>query len=146
MNRTADDPGADRYPSWSPNGDQIAFWSERDGGGYFVMPAVGGTATRLASTPGTNDLYHSPPGWSADGTQLACVNHDLADSAFDVFLEIVSMVTRETQRFSLPGTQKARIDLSWSRDGAHAAYVDLGQQPAETSHSSGCFGCLTGPV
>lgn len=40
VNRTADHPGADKVPSWSRDGTQIAFWSDRDGGGYYVMSAL----------------------------------------------------------------------------------------------------------
>ena len=36
---TADYRGADRFPTWSPDGHDLAFWSERDNGGYFVMSA-----------------------------------------------------------------------------------------------------------
>ena len=34
--------GMTSTPSWSPDGRWIAFWSSRNGGGYFVMPALGG--------------------------------------------------------------------------------------------------------
>ena len=46
VNRTADHAGKDCCPSWSPDGSQIAFWSEREGGGYFVMSALGGSAQK----------------------------------------------------------------------------------------------------
>jgi Tol biopolymer transport system component len=75
VNRTADHVGDDRYPSWSPDGRQIAFWSSRQGGGYFVMPAVGGAASKLAGTPETTAPYHGPAEWSADGVELAYVNY-----------------------------------------------------------------------
>lgn len=133
VNRTADHDGADRYPNWSPDGAQIAFWSDRDGGGYFVMPALGGAPAKLASTPGTSAAYHSAPEWAADGTELAYINYERTESAFEASLEIISPVTRETRRVQLPGTQEARLDLSWSRDGRHFAYVDAAQQPAETT-------------
>ena len=42
INLTADFPGPDTFPSWSPDGAQIAFASAREGGGYFVVSALGG--------------------------------------------------------------------------------------------------------
>ena len=133
VNRTADHPGEDRYPSWSPDGSQIAFWSDREGGGYFLMPAVGGSATKIVSTPGTNTTNIGPAAWSADGHQLAFASYTPVGRALQASLDILNVVTRETRRLPLPGTQEARLDLAWSPDGRLVAYVDAGQQPAETT-------------
>src|SRR2546423_1444639 len=77
VNGTGDFGGGDRYPSWSPGGRQVAFWSERDGGGYYVMPALGGAPTKLIPTIGEENFY-SAPEWSADGTQLAAATYTTA--------------------------------------------------------------------
>jgi Tol biopolymer transport system component len=49
LNLTADHAGADAFPSYSPDGRQIAFRSSRDGGGYFVMPALGGPPRKIVA-------------------------------------------------------------------------------------------------
>ena len=133
LNRTGDHRGDDRYPSWSPDGRQIAFWSARDGGGYFVMPAAGGVAVRVASTPGTAAAQHSPPEWSSDGTRLAHVDYRPAGKALEASLEITTIATHGTERWKLPGRQEGRLDLSWSRDGRYLAYVDAALPWAEAS-------------
>jgi Tol biopolymer transport system component/serine/threonine protein kinase len=134
VNRTADHRGQDRYPSWSPDGRQVAFWSERDGGGYYVLPALGGSPQRVAAThAGPGVPCYSPPQWSADGTRLAYVVYEPAGARFDSYVEITSMVTRETRRLPLPGAEECRLDLAWSRDGTLFAYVDAAWQIAETT-------------
>ncbi|HWC65534.1 MAG TPA: protein kinase, partial [Thermoanaerobaculia bacterium] len=51
-------------PAWSPDGTEIAFRSERDGGGLFVMGATGEAVRKVAS-----EGHH--PAWSPDGKSLA---------------------------------------------------------------------------
>ena len=111
-NRTADYPGIDVYPSWSPNGSQIAFWSDRDASGHFVMPALGGLPRKVIST---TTQFPRLPQWSANGEELS----GLVAVSREGFIEIVSLRTRESRRLALP---EVGFDLSWSRDGRFFAY------------------------
>jgi Tol biopolymer transport system component len=61
------------------------------------------------------------------------VNYRPAGKALEPVLEIVSVLTRETQRLPLPGLQEGRLDLSWSPDGRYLAYVDAALRSAETT-------------
>jgi serine/threonine protein kinase/Tol biopolymer transport system component len=46
------------HPAWSPEGDRLAFFSDRDGGGIFVMSAIGGPASKLAAVkPGVHYTF-----------------------------------------------------------------------------------------
>ena len=58
--RLTNDPFDDRHPSWSPDGERIAFWSDRDeDSGIYVMDADGGNLQNLSNNP-HND---SGPAW-----------------------------------------------------------------------------------
>jgi Tol biopolymer transport system component len=58
-------------PDWSPNGEMIAFDSDRPGGGgriqIYLMNADGSGVTQLTTGRG----FHVTPGWSPDGSSLA---------------------------------------------------------------------------
>jgi Tol biopolymer transport system component/DNA-binding winged helix-turn-helix (wHTH) protein len=56
-------PAHDWQPHWSSDGAHIVFRSEREGGGLYVVPALGGSERRI-STFG----FH--PRWSPDGSQI----------------------------------------------------------------------------
>jgi Tol biopolymer transport system component len=60
---TADSPADDMQPAFSPDGEQIAFRSEREGGGIFVMGTTGESVRRVTS-------FGYTPAWSPDGKRL----------------------------------------------------------------------------
>ena len=64
INLTASSPVDDIQPAYSPDGQQIAFRSEREGGGIFIMGATGESVRRL-----TNFGFN--PAWSPDGLEIA---------------------------------------------------------------------------
>jgi Tol biopolymer transport system component/serine/threonine protein kinase len=64
VNLTRDSPADDTQPAFSRDNRYIAFRSERDGGGIFVMRSDGGGVRRIADA-GYN------PAWSPDGGRIA---------------------------------------------------------------------------
>ena len=62
------DPANDVMPAFSPDGQRIAFCSNRNGNwDIFVMPVTGGQALQVTSDP-SHELH---PTWSPDGKKLA---------------------------------------------------------------------------
>ena len=62
---TPNTPSHDSEPAVSPNGELIAFWSNRGPAGIYVMEA-GGENVRLVTT----SCHH--PAWSPDGREIVC--------------------------------------------------------------------------
>jgi TolB protein len=71
LRQLTDHPGDDHYPAWSPDGKQIAFVSNRDGGkasAIYVMDTAGNNLRRL--TNGAKLTWVDSPDWSPDGKQI----------------------------------------------------------------------------
>ncbi|HEV7377824.1 MAG TPA: protein kinase [Pyrinomonadaceae bacterium] len=56
-------PAHDWQPDWSPVSNNIVFRSERDGGGLFIVPSLGGNERKITS-------FGYRPRWSPDGSKI----------------------------------------------------------------------------
>jgi Tol biopolymer transport system component/serine/threonine protein kinase len=120
INLTKDSDADDTQPAFSPDGSFIAFRSERNGGGIFVM-RNDGTNVRRVSDAGFN------PAWSPDGRQLVYAEESIArpeDRAGRVsHLWIVELATGHRRAL----TKDDGVQPSWSPNGQFIAYwaIDL---------------------
>jgi Tol biopolymer transport system component len=78
INLTADSAEDDHQPAFSPDGERVAFRSEREGGGIFVMGSTGESVKRLTD-------FGYDPSWSPDGREIA-----LATGGFDYPTDLIS--------------------------------------------------------
>jgi serine/threonine protein kinase len=114
INLTADSPDHDGQPEFSPDGERIAFSSDREGGGLFVMGAMGETPRRV-SDEGFD------PTWSPDGGKLAYTTEYVSDPYSRLGLANLWVVDLET------GEQTHLDDMdaagpSWSPHGHRIAF------------------------
>jgi Tol biopolymer transport system component len=72
INLTANSSADNVQGAFSPDGERIAFRSERDGGGIFVMGATGESVRRITSSG-------YDPRWSPDGKRLAYATEAVND-------------------------------------------------------------------
>jgi eukaryotic-like serine/threonine-protein kinase len=128
INLTRDSPAGESQPAFSPDGDLIAFRSERDGGGLFVMGRTG-EAPRRVTSEGFD------PAWSPDGGEL---------------VYSTTSATQATSRLNLGTLRVARVDdgsvralteidavhPAWSPNGRFIAFWGLGRSMDGGSPSS----------
>ncbi len=114
---TADSKYDNYQASYSPNGEMIAFRSERDGGGIFVMGSTGESVHRLT------DFGYNPV-WSPDGREVLFAT----ESVLNPFnrssvsqLWTVDIATGKTQKIY----DGDAVQPSWSPNGRWIAYWGL---------------------
>ncbi len=133
INLTKDSPADDTQPAFSSDGERIAFRSERDGGGIFVMGATGESVKRL-----TDFGYN--PAWSPDGTEIACATVGFKRPDYRSFNSQLFSVTVSTgeKRLLTPRIPDA-VQPHWSPHGHRIAYWGVleGQRGIWTLPASG---------
>ena len=113
----SNDPSASYWPAWSPDGQKIAFDSNREFSSnrswdhIFVMNADGSGQTQLTS----GEFHDGWPAWSPDGGKIAFASNRSGRLEIHVMNPDGSGVTQLTNIF-------ARAP-SWSPDGTRIAFI-----------------------
>lgn len=127
VSRLIDEPGADGFAAWSPDGTRIAFVASRDGNcEIYVMNADGSNQVNLTNSD-SDELY---PSWSPDGSQIVFASDEVGGAE----LFVVNVASGARTKLTRSGLLHNYPD--WSPDGATIAFSG-GNQPAgpESAHN-----------
>jgi Tol biopolymer transport system component len=120
--RLTDLAGVETEPTWSPDGEHIAFSTERrEQGDIYVMDADGAKLTRLTDRPGVE----IEPTWSPDGKQIAFSTQWVQRG--DIY--VMNSDGSELRRLTDPKVGES--SPAWSPDGDRFAFMRFGDEVAK---------------
>ncbi len=118
LNLTASSGIAERYPTWSPDGKSIAYWSDRSGEYELtVRPAKGHGAEKRLTSLGAGFRY--TPYWSPDSKKIAFIDQAKTIRIYD--LEKGRTVEVDHDMWMTHGALRG-FRVSWSPDSRWLAY------------------------
>jgi TolB protein len=118
-------PATDRFATWSPDGQQVLFASDRDNGlAIYAVGLAGGEPTRLTSL----DSASAEPAFSSDGAKIAFMSNQDEDVEIYVMDADGSNPTRLTTAEGFDGYPRwspsaAQLAFLSGRDGNAEIYV-----------------------
>src|SRR5437870_2495532 len=117
INLTKDSQVDNTQPTFSPDGSQIAFRSEREGGGIFLMGATGESVRRLTD-------FGFNPTWSPDGSEIAVATQaiELQPQARPSFGAIEVIDVRSGARREIVDVAHDGAQPNWSPHGDRIAF------------------------
>jgi Tol biopolymer transport system component len=117
INLTKDSPADDTQPAFSPDGRRIAFRSERDGGGIFIMGATGESVRRVTD-------FGFNPSWSPDGGEILCTTESIVNPHGRWSISQLHAVDVQTGQVRLLFNGDA-VQASWSPNGKRIVFWGL---------------------
>jgi len=117
-NVTNTSKSAERAPVWSPDGKQIAYFSDSKGEYELVIASQDGGIQKQISLP--DPSFYFKPEWSPDGAHIAFTDTDYQIWVVNVTSGNAKVL--DTDRFAHPNRSMNPV---WSPDGKWIAYVRL---------------------
>ncbi len=120
-NITESSDAADRVPVWSPNGGEIAWFSDAGGNGYQLMIAAQDGLSKPRSISIGDSKMAWEPTWSPDGKFIAFVDDQPR-------IRVIDVASGSIQTADVAGIniERGSMSLSWSPDSQWLAYSKTG--------------------
>jgi tricorn protease len=118
VNLTHSSGAFDSYPSWSPNGKWIAYWSDASGENEIWFRDNSSNQSRKLTSIGTGMGWRLF--WSPDSKKLAFINQEQQIQVLTIPAGTISVIDTTTQQ-SYSALQDFKI--SWSSDSKWLAYA-----------------------
>lgn len=107
----------DRYPAWSPDGQQLVYVSRVEGYYKLFQADINtGISTLLYEAPGLN-IYE--PDWSHDGTKIVMCVGQREEEPYTCIITILDIASGET---SQPNQNEYGVCPEWSPDDTQIAF------------------------
>ena len=116
-NLTASSGAADRDPAWSPDGKQIAYFSDRTGEYKLYLSAQDGLTPPVEIGLGEKPAFFYQPVWSPDSKKIAYTDNRL--NVWYIDLEKKAPVKIDTDTYQTPFRE---LSPAWSPDSKWIAY------------------------
>lgn len=116
VTQLTDDPTDELWPSWSPDGKQLAFMSARDSWrtDIFVLDVGSGAVRQYTDTPYADELW---PAWSPDGKHIAFISDREGWYHLYVMDADCDPECGANQRLVTSEEMATDFDPNWSPDG-----------------------------
>ena len=132
LNLTRTSGVAERYPRWSPDGNTVAYWSDRSGEYELTLrPADGSGAERKVTSLGAGFRY--PPQWSPDSRKLSFIDQAMRIHVYDTATSKVTDIDQSPAWLAHDSLEAFRFH--WSADSRWLTYA----RPAATSLNNAIF-------
>ena len=115
-------PGEERQPSFSPDGNQVAFsWNGEKQDNFDIYVKLIGSGTQLRLT--TASERDSCPAWSPDGSSIAFIRERPGGKASVYLVSPLGPPERRVAEISRTGMEWPR-GLAWTPDGKSLVVTD----------------------
>ena len=124
-NLTATSGSAERYPQWSPDGKNLAYWSDANGEYQLVLADMTGKNPPVTLTDFTSGFRYSIY-WSPDSKKIAFVDQAMNINYLDVTTKSIRKIDKG--RYLMEGGLR-NFRVSWSLDSRWIAYSRTTDNP-----------------
>lgn len=110
---------AERYPSWSPDGRYIAYWSDKTGEYELIVRDLKNNSEKQISKQGPGFRYQLF--WSPDSKKLIFVDQEMHIKLANITNNTIIKIDQEIQLFQ---GRLSGFSVSWSNDSKYITYAN----------------------